>query len=129
MNKVEVAKLLTRASAMDNRVVTPEAVEAWFEVLHAVQYDAAVEAVNEHFKSSTEYLLPAHIVSGARRVMDQRSRDARIAAIRSGDQARILEAIEADRARPIPQCEHGKNIAMCKPCYTRLAAEDAQRSK
>jgi len=123
VNKVEVAKLLTRASAVDNRVVTEETVAAWHEVLEGVRYDAAVEAVNEHFKTSTEYLMPAHIITGARRVIERWERDARVAAIASGQHARELEASAADRARPIPQCEHGKNLALCMPCCKRLADE------
>lgn len=129
MNKVEVAKLLTRASAVDNRHVTPETVEAWFEVLEGVRYDASVEAVNEHFKTSTEYLLPAHIISGARRVLERWERDARIAAVASGEHARELEASQADRARPIPQCEHGISLVRCAPCCRRLADEASKETQ
>jgi hypothetical protein len=118
MNKVEVAKLMTRASAMDNRIVTEEKVEAWFEVLHSVPYEFAVQAVNNHFKESTDYLLPAHIVAGARHARDRRERDQRLrAALDPGSQRNLqLEASEADRQNAIPQCEHGMSLVRCMPC-------------
>lgn len=118
MNKVEVAKLMTRASAMDNRIVTEEKVEAWFEVLHSVPYEFAVQAVNNHFKESTDYLLPAHIVAGARRARDRWERDQRVrAALDPGSQRNLqLEAFEADRQNAIPQCEHGISLVRCMPC-------------
>lgn len=126
MNKIDVAKLLTRASAVDNRVVTEETVEAWFELLQDVHYPAAVDAVLEHFKTSTEYLLPGHIVAGAKRVMDRLERDARRDAIMNPQSERNLaiEEAEALRKQPIPTCEHGKTLVRCETCCKRLAEEN-----
>ena len=73
MNKLEVAKLLTAASAIDNRKIQDETVEAWYAVLHAYDYADCAEAVRQHFEESTEYLLPAHVRAGVRRVRELRS--------------------------------------------------------
>ena len=118
MNKVDVAKLMTRASAVDNRIVTEEKVEAWFEVLRSVPYEFAVMAVNDHFKESTDYLLPAHIVTGARRARDRWERDQRVRAALDPGSARnlALESAAADRQQHIPQCEHGISLVRCVPC-------------
>lgn len=109
LNKAEVAKVLTRASAIDNRVVTEESVTAWFELLAGVEYELAVEAVNDHFKRSTEYLLPAHVIGGARIARDRRERDER--------RTRALIPREPVEVSPPPKCIHGKNIATCRDCW------------
>lgn len=60
----EVAKILTVAAELDNRVtVTVERVKVWHRVLAEVDFEAAQRAVIEHYQESTESLLPAHIVS------------------------------------------------------------------
>lgn len=124
MNKVEVAKLLTRASAIDNRIVTEEKVEAWFEVLARVPYEYAVAAVNDHFKESTEYLLPAHIVAGARRAQDRKQREDRIKQITdpSSERNKMLAIAASERKSNIPQCEHGISLVRCMPCCIQLSS-------
>lgn len=77
MNIVEVGKLLTIASAYDNRTVSKESAVAWNEVIGDIDFDVAVEAVKAHFRTSTDYLLPAHVVSGARRVREALEREER----------------------------------------------------
>lgn len=64
MNKLEVAKLLARAAVIDNRIVTEETIVVWHELLVDVDYERAVQIMNEHFKKSTEYFMPAHIEQG-----------------------------------------------------------------
>lgn len=66
MTKLEVARLLTIASMVDNRTVAPETVEAWWEVIGHLDFEPARLALVQHRRDSTEYLLPAHIVKGAR---------------------------------------------------------------
>jgi hypothetical protein len=121
VNKVEIAKLLARASAVDNRIITEESVQAWFELLSNVPYEFAVAAVNEHFKNSTEYLLPAHIVAGARRARDRAERDQRVKdALDPGSKRNLeLQSAESDRQNGIPQCEHGISLVRCMPCCTK----------
>ena len=126
MNKTEVAKLLTRASAVDNRIVTEETVEAWYEILGDVYYPAAVDAVNEHFKTSTEYLLPGHIVAGARRSQERLEREKKRQDILnpSSELNLSLEESAERRRQPIPECEHGVSIVRCDPCCKRLAEQE-----
>jgi len=64
VNKTETAKLLTMASAIDNRTVGVETVEAWHMVLGDLDYADASAAMFEHFRESAEYLMPKHIVDG-----------------------------------------------------------------
>ena len=98
MNKLELAQLLTIASAIDNRTVSPETVEVWHPIVAHIEFDIAVEAVQLHFKESDKYLLPAHVVAGARRVQERRLRDARRLQPRAVEGNRItLNRAEFDR--------------------------------
>jgi hypothetical protein len=77
VNRTEVAALLTWVSAIDNRVVSREAVIAWSEILPPfVTLEDGKAAAQAHFRDRPgEYLMPAHIVAGVRGI-----RAARLAA-------------------------------------------------
>lgn len=122
MDKVEVAKLLARASAFDNRIVNDVNVAAWHEVLWQVDYDLAVAAVNEHFKTSTEYLMPVHVSNGAKVQRDRRDRQARVEAAKAIDMDAERLRRELEYVEP-PKCEHGHNIARCLTCIRKMKEE------
>jgi hypothetical protein len=73
VNKVEVARLLTIASMIDNRTVAPETVEEWHRVAGHLDFEAAREGVEQHFRESTSYLLPAHVIAQARRAKETKA--------------------------------------------------------
>lgn len=81
MNKTEVAKLLTMASAIDNRTVGVETVEAWFLVIGDLDFDDATTAMFSHFRSTTDYLTPRQIILGVESIERKRKFDARQAAV------------------------------------------------
>ena len=58
----ELTMLLARIQVIDNRQVDQLTIEAWTPLMGDVPYDGAVQAVNDHFRTSTAYLQPAHIV-------------------------------------------------------------------
>lgn len=64
MNSEELTVLLARIQVLDNRQVDDLTIQAWAPLMANVPYAAAVEAVNEHFSTSTAYLQPAHIIQG-----------------------------------------------------------------
>lgn len=66
MNVDQVTMLLARIQVLDNRQVDSLTIEAWTPLLEDVDYLEAVDAVNRHFKESTEYLKVAHIVQGVK---------------------------------------------------------------
>lgn len=73
MKKSEVHKLLTIASAFDNRRPTDEQLEAWFSVIGHLDYSDAEIAVRNHFRDSTDWMLPAHIVHGVASIQAARA--------------------------------------------------------
>lgn len=79
MDLDETAKLLTVIAAYDNRNVQRETVIVWQQALAHLTLDVAQQAVVLHFKESTAYLLPGHVNACARRILDDRARQQRIA--------------------------------------------------
>lgn len=70
MKKSETAALLALAAIVDNRTVIPATkdqpsptVELWHAVIGDLGFQDAVAALHEHRRTSTEYLMPAHIVA------------------------------------------------------------------
>lgn len=63
MLKSETAQLLAIVSAYDNRKVSAEMVEAWHYTIGDLDYEPASRAVVEHFRSSTAWIMPAHIIA------------------------------------------------------------------
>lgn len=112
MNIAETAKVLAKIQLGDNRVVSDLVVQEWHDVIGFLRFDDAVEAVRRHRRESAEYLLPAHVVAGARAIARVRAAqglpeafvtrdrvpapkpsnfEALVAAKRSGDAGRIAE--------------------------------------
>lgn len=76
MNKTETAALLLYAAGRDNRKEDRAAVEAWYEDLGDLPFEDCKAAVRQHFQTSTDYLMPAHIRSIVRAIRTERVRAA-----------------------------------------------------
>lgn len=62
MNLVEAGRLLAKVSGNDGREVGEVTVLAWQETLADVPYPDAMAAVTRHYRQSTDFLMPAHLV-------------------------------------------------------------------
>jgi hypothetical protein len=78
MNEPEAFQLLTLASARDGRKVSPSVAKVWAGDLARVDLDVAVEAATIHYRESSEWLMPSHVIRNARRVLEGRERAARL---------------------------------------------------
>ena len=78
MNPADVPRLLAMAAARDNRKRNDAMAVAWFQDLGDLAFDLAVEAMNRHYRTSTEYLMPVHIRRLAEEIDRERRRDARL---------------------------------------------------
>lgn len=60
----EIARLVSRIAITDNRTVDKTTLRDWEEILPDwLTYEQAMRAVIQHRRTSTEYLLPAHVVA------------------------------------------------------------------
>jgi hypothetical protein len=72
MNRAEIATLLGLAAARDRRTIGEADVAAWHTDLNDLTFDEAREALNRHFRESTDWLMPAHLRRLVRIVRDDR---------------------------------------------------------
>lgn len=61
MNRLEMARLLAKIQLGDRRQVTELVIEDWLETIGHLNYEDAYQAVVQHRRESTDYLMPAHI--------------------------------------------------------------------
>lgn len=76
MNRVEVVALLAYAGLRDGRKADDDVAEAWFEDVGDLPFEDCMEAARQHFKDSTEYLMPVHIRATVRTIRAERVRAA-----------------------------------------------------
>jgi len=116
MNKRDTEYLLSKMSAVDNRIVTDETVQSWHEIIGHLSYQVAELALLKARQDQMiNWLEPWHIVA--------KSRDA-IADLneRAVNLARAAE--DEGRADPEPICrDHRQRITHCTICCSRLATE------
>jgi len=70
----EVAKLLAKCAAYDQRTVGEADVLAWHEILARVDLADAFEAVRRHYAESRERVMPADILRLSRQIREERNR-------------------------------------------------------
>lgn len=77
MNLEETNRLLTVLQQIDKRIIDDPTVIVWQQLLHDLPLDDCVRAATVHYRESTEYLMPVHIVAGARAIERERIRHER----------------------------------------------------
>lgn len=78
MDLREAFQLLTLASARDGRTVDKEVASVWAEDLRHVNIADAVEAATMHYRESTAWLMPNHVIANVRRIRERHEREDRI---------------------------------------------------
>lgn len=73
MNTQELKNLVARIQAGDNRTVDSVTLAHFQQTVGQLEYQDAIEAVVTHFKESTAYLMPAHIIAIVRRIREERA--------------------------------------------------------
>jgi len=70
----ETGLLLAKIALVDNRTATNETIMAWQEILAETAFEDAMLALLIHYRTSTEWVRPAHIVQGAAAVRKERKK-------------------------------------------------------
>lgn len=61
MNEAETRMILSQVTAVDNRRLTDSTVIMWHAIFAGYSYEEVKWAMIQHFRSSTDYLTPAHL--------------------------------------------------------------------
>jgi hypothetical protein len=92
MNPAEVARVLAKAAAFDQRTVGAADVAAWHEAIGDLDAGDALAAVTRHYRSADQRIMPSHL----RQLVVEIDRERR-RALREAEEAKALEAAEAAR--------------------------------
>lgn len=65
-------ELLAVAQSFDRRTVGDFDAESWRRAMHGLRLDDAKAAIVEHFTTSTDWLMPAHVRAGVTRIRKDR---------------------------------------------------------
>lgn len=63
MTEAEVRMILAQCAALDNRRITDATVILWYGLFRDYEYGEIKWALYHHASTSTEYLMPAHLIS------------------------------------------------------------------
>jgi hypothetical protein len=73
MNAEDVAKVLAKIRLGDNRETSREVLLEWIDNIGDLDFHDCIEAVRLHRRESTEYLTPAHVRAGVKRIRGERN--------------------------------------------------------
>lgn len=91
MNLAEAAAVLAKAAAFDRRTVGEADILAWHDALGDLAAGDCLTAVTEHYRESTDWLMPAHV----RRIADDLDRARRRQAREQREADELQDAIAA----------------------------------
>lgn len=72
MTPAEAAALLGIAAAFDNRKPDPDAAQAWAIALNDLRFADCRDAIVEHYRRSSDWLMPEHVIAGVKRIRRNR---------------------------------------------------------
>jgi hypothetical protein len=72
----EAAALLTVAAAFDNRKPDPDAAQAWALALDGLPFIDCRDAIVQHYRGSSEWLMPSRVIATVRQVRNKRIAEA-----------------------------------------------------
>lgn len=75
MRPDQIATLLAYISSIDGRHTSTLMAEAWSDLVGDLDFEDAKAAVRDHYRASTDWLKPAHILTGVRQIRKKRIQD------------------------------------------------------
>lgn len=116
MTKKELGELMDYLSAIDNRQITAEKLQVWFDLIGYLDFEDAKQAVVEaQRESSIQYVEAKHVIAFAAKIRDRRKTE------ENRNRATTFE--DDKKGVPQPDCVHGKKLLSCDPCCRNLAIQ------
>jgi hypothetical protein len=116
MTKNELKELMEYLSAIDNRQLTADKLQVWFDLIGYLDFaDAKAGVIEAQRDQAISYVEAKHVIAYAMRIKErrkteeQRTRSANFDEKRTGD--------------PHPICAHGKRLLTCDPCCRNAAIQ------
>ena len=116
MTKGELGELMDYLSAIDNRQITAEKLQVWFDLIGYLDFEDAKQAVIEaQRESSIQYVEAKHVIAFAAKIRERRKTEE--------NRARATTFEDSKKGVPQPDCVHGKKLLSCDPCCRNLAIQ------
>lgn len=114
MTKTELKELMEYLSAIDNRQLTAEKLQVWFDLIGFLDFAEAKAAVIEAQRDeSISYVEAKHVIAFAMRSKEKRK----------AEEARSKTYADNRTGDPHPICAHGLKLLTCDPCCRNLAIQ------
>jgi hypothetical protein len=114
MTKSELKELMEYLSAIDNRQLTAEKLQVWFDLIGYLDFaDAKAAVIEAQREESISYVEAKHVIAFAMRLKEKRK----------SEEARTKTYKENRTGDPHPICAHGLRLLTCDPCCRNLAIQ------
>jgi hypothetical protein len=114
MTKSELKELMEYLSAIDNRQLTPEKLQVWFDLIGFLDFaDAKTAVIEAQREQLISYVEAKHVIAYANRIKDRRKTE----------EARATSHVEERKWSPQPKCAHGIPLLTCDPCCRNAAIQ------
>jgi hypothetical protein len=116
MTKSELKELMEYLSAIDNRQLTAEKLQVWFDLIGYLDFaDAKAAVIEAQRDQAISYVEAKHVIAYASRIKDKRKTEE--------SRSRATTFSEERRGTPQPKCAHGIGILSCDPCCRNAAIQ------
>jgi hypothetical protein len=114
MTKTELKQLMEYLSAIDNRQLTAEKLQVWFDLIGFLDFpDAKAAVIEAQRDESISYVEAKHVIAFAMRMKEKKK----------AEEARTKTYTENRTGDPHPICAHGLRLLTCDPCCRNLAIQ------
>jgi len=116
MTKTELKELMEYLSAIDNRQLSAEKLQVWFDLIGYLDFaDAKAAVIEAQREQSISYVEAKHVIAFAQRIKERRKTEEQ--------RARAMEPAPVQNGDPHPICAHGKKLLTCDPCCRNAAIQ------
>ena len=116
MTKTELKELMEYLSAIDNRQLSAEKLQVWFDLIGYLDFaDAKAAVIEAQREQSISYVEAKHVIAYALKIKERRK----------NEEARVrATTFQPERiGDPHPICAHGLKLLTCDPCCRNAAIQ------
>jgi hypothetical protein len=116
MTKNQLKEIMEFLSAIDNRQLTAEKLQVWFDLIGYLDFEVARDAVILAVREpSINYLEPKHVIAFSQKIKERKkTEEAR---------EKSINFEEEKPKNPMPKCVHNKGLLFCDTCCRNAAIQ------
>lgn len=116
MTKNELKELMEYLSAIDNRQLSADKLQVWFDLIGYLPFaDAKAAVIEAQREESISYVEAKHVIAYAMRIKERRQAEEQRERAKTPQPERVGD--------PHPICAHGLRLLTCDPCCRNAAIQ------